>query len=91
MRDKLWLMDWEDCSQEIFESLADAVTVARKTILEDRSIDDDYREECLEELDANLNSASYNGFFVDNWMYCYPVNFHKRGEKNVQRASYPND
>lgn len=83
MRNKLWLMDWEDGSQEIFESLADAVTAARQAILKAEGMPDEERQACLEELDTNLNSASYNGFYVDSWMYCYPVNFHKRGEKDV--------
>ena len=67
----LWAVEWEgECPQDVFTTLQDAVEFVFKRI---KAEEPDY-ELIVKDIERSYNEQ--RGFYMDNYVYCYPVKLH---------------
>lgn len=68
----LWAVEWYgECPQDIFTTLQDAEEFVFKRIKEEEP--DDY-ESSVKDIEKSYNEQ--RGFYIDGYVYCYPVKLH---------------
>lgn len=68
----LWAVEWDGvCPQDVFTTLQDAEEFVLKRIKEEEP--DEYE---LAVKDIEKSYKEQGGFYIDSYVYCYPVKFH---------------
>ena len=69
----LWAVEWDgECPQDIFTTLQDAEEFVLKRIKEEE--EDACYEQAVKDIKESYNEK--RGFYIDSYVYCYPVKLH---------------
>ena len=77
MTHRVWLLETSDGAYEAFLNVEDARDFAYKKIIEwgyDPTSDHD--KEIFDELEESYKNEKYAGFWVEELLWCYEINYH---------------
>lgn len=68
-----WAVEWDgECPQDIFKTLQDAKEFALKRIK--KEAEDECYKLAVKDIEKSYNEQ--RGFYIDCYVYCYPVKLH---------------
>ena len=69
----LWAVEWDgECPQDVFATIQDAEEFVLKRIKEEA--EDECYELAIKDIKKSYNEQ--RGFYIDSYVYCYPVKLH---------------
>ena len=73
MKQKIWLLTWDDGDATAFEKLEDARDYALNEVREGANAEE--IERLIRELNENYDE--YKGFYIEGWFWCNAINFYR--------------
>ena len=76
MINKIWLIETSNNDYEAFKELEDAKSHAKELLVNWGYDPENDEDEVFKELDETYNDKRYAGFYVDDLIWCYQINYH---------------
>ena len=76
MINEIWLVETSNNDYEAFKELEDAKNHAKGLLVSWGYDPEDDQYNVFKELDATYNDKRYAGFYVDDLIWCYQINYH---------------
>lgn len=76
MINEIWLVETSNNDYEAFKKLEDAKNYAKELLISWEYDPENDEYNVFKEFDKTYNDTRYAGFYVDDLIWCYQINYH---------------